>query len=173
MSHLRPGAHLLTGAQLGNFAEVKNATIGERVHMHHFSYIGDATVGAETNIGAGTITMNYDGREKHHTEIGERAFIGSDTLLRAPVTIGDGAATGGGAVVTRDVPPGKLVVGMPARQIRRVASTASATSPPETVTENAASTSRMQNASSGAASTERILTGPAGRRPAGSPETME
>ncbi len=146
MSHLRPGARLLAGAQLGNFAEVKNATIGERVHMHHFSYVGDATVGAEANIGAGAITMNFDGREKHHTEIGERAFIGSDTLLRAPVTVGDGAATGGGAVVTRDVPPGKLVVGMPARQIRRVASAASATTPPGSVTERAALTSRMQQA---------------------------
>jgi bifunctional UDP-N-acetylglucosamine pyrophosphorylase / glucosamine-1-phosphate N-acetyltransferase len=122
MSRLRPGAHLKPGANVGNFGEVKNATIGEQVQMHHFSYIGDATVGAGTNIGAGTITMNYDGKQKHHTEIGERAFIGSDSLLRAPVTIGDGATTGAGAVVTRDVPPGELAVGMPARLIRRIAS---------------------------------------------------
>ncbi|MGZ3600175.1 MAG: bifunctional UDP-N-acetylglucosamine diphosphorylase/glucosamine-1-phosphate N-acetyltransferase GlmU [Ktedonobacterales bacterium] len=122
MSRLRPGAHLKPGANVGNFGEVKNATIGEQVQMHHFSYIGDATVGAGTNIGAGTITMNYDGKQKHHTEIGERAFIGSDSLLRAPVTIGDGATTGAGAVVTRDVPPGELAVGMPARLIRRVTS---------------------------------------------------
>ena len=122
MSHLRPGARLMPGANVGNFGEVKNATIGEGVQMHHFSYMGDATVGAQTNVGAGTITMNYDGREKHHTEIGERVFLGCDTLLKAPVTLGDGAATGGGAVVTRDVAAGKLVVGMPAREMRRVRS---------------------------------------------------
>jgi bifunctional UDP-N-acetylglucosamine pyrophosphorylase/glucosamine-1-phosphate N-acetyltransferase len=115
LSHLRPGARLLPGAHVGNFAEVKNATIGENVQMHHFSYIGDAALGADTNVGAGTITMNYDGRAKHRTTIGERVFLGSDTLLRAPVTVGDDAATGAGAVVTRDVPPGKLAVGMPAR----------------------------------------------------------
>src|SRR5262249_4513815 len=97
----------------------------ENVQMHHFSYMGDATVGAGTNIGAGTITMNYDGHVKHHTEIGEGVFLGCDTLLRAPVSLGDGASTGGGAVVTKDVPPGKLVVGMPARPMRRVTSAAS------------------------------------------------
>lgn len=122
MSRLRPGARLKRGAHVGNFGEVKNATVGEDVQMHHFSYVGDATVGAGTNIGAGVITMNYDGVRKHHTEIGARAFVGSDTLLRAPVSIGDGASTGGGAVVTRDVPPGSLAVGMPARLIRRVRS---------------------------------------------------
>ncbi len=122
MSHLRAGARLMPGAFLGNFAEVKNSVIGEGVDMHHFSYIGDATVGAHTNIGAGAITMNYDGQRKSHTEIGERVFIGCDTLLRAPVTVGNGASTGGGAVVTRDVPPGALVVGMPARMARRVRS---------------------------------------------------
>jgi len=127
MSHLRPGARLATGAYLGNFAEVKNATIGPDTQMHHFSYIGDATVGAGANVGAGTITMNYDGREKHHTEIGAGVFLGCDTLLRAPVTVGDGATTGGGAVVTRDVPPGQLAVGMPARVVRRVRSVAPTT----------------------------------------------
>ena len=115
LSHLRPDAHLKPGAHVGNFAEVKNATIGENVQMHHFSYVGDATVGANTHVGAGAITMNYDGRAKHRTTIGERVFLGSDTLLRAPVMVGDDAATGAGAVVTRDVPPGKLAVGMPAR----------------------------------------------------------
>src|SRR5262249_56655874 len=105
---------------------VKNSTLGENVQMHHFSYLGDATVGANTNIGAGTITMNYDGHAKHHTEIGEGVFLGCDTLLRAPVSVGEGASTGGGAVVTKDVPPGKLVVGMPARPMRRVTSAASA-----------------------------------------------
>jgi len=123
MSRLRPGARLKRGAHVGNFGEVKNATVGEDVQMHHFSYVGDATVGAGANIGAGVITMNYDGARKHHTEIGARAFVGSDTLLRAPVSIGEGASTGGGAVVTRDVPPGSLAVGMPARLIRRVRST--------------------------------------------------
>lgn len=120
MSHLRPNARLRPGANLGNFAEVKNSVIGERVQMHHFSYMGDADVGADTNVGAGTITMNYDGVNKHHTTIGERVFLGCDTLLRAPVSIGDGATTGGGSVVTRDVTPGSLVVGAPARPIRRV-----------------------------------------------------
>jgi bifunctional UDP-N-acetylglucosamine pyrophosphorylase / glucosamine-1-phosphate N-acetyltransferase len=122
MSRLRPGAHLKSGAHVGNFGEVKNSVVGENVQMHHFSYLGDATVGAGTNIGAGAITMNYDGKAKHHTEIGEGVFIGCDTLLRAPVTVGDGAVTGAGAVVTNDVAPGALVVGMPARQVRRVAS---------------------------------------------------
>ncbi len=122
MSHLRPGARLEPGAHVGNFGEVKNATIGRDVQMHHFSYVGDASVGAGSNIGAGVITVNYDGKQKHHTEIGERAFIGSDTMLRAPLTIGAGASTGAGSVVTRDVPPGKLVAGVPARPIRRVKS---------------------------------------------------
>jgi len=127
MSHLRPGARLLPGANLGNFAEVKNSTIGERVQMHHFSYMGDATVGPDTNVGAGTITMNWDGRTKHPTVIGEHVFLGCDTLLRAPVTIGDNASTGGGSVVTRDVPAGALVVGAPARVARRVLSQGQAT----------------------------------------------
>lgn len=119
-SHLRPGARLESGAHVGNFGEVKNATIGAGVQMHHFSYIGDANVGAGANIGAGVVTVNYDGQQKHHTEIGERAFIGSDTMLRAPVTVGDEAATGAGSVVTRDVPRGTLVAGVPARQVPRV-----------------------------------------------------
>ncbi|HET9111189.1 MAG TPA: bifunctional UDP-N-acetylglucosamine diphosphorylase/glucosamine-1-phosphate N-acetyltransferase GlmU [Ktedonobacterales bacterium] len=122
MSHLRPGAHLMPGANLGNFAEVKNSVIGERVQMHHFSYMGDASLGADTNVGAGTISMNYDGRNKHRTTVGERVFLGCDTLLRAPVTIGDDANTGAGSIVTRDVPSGTLVVGAPARLVRRVLS---------------------------------------------------
>ncbi|MDQ3448297.1 MAG: bifunctional UDP-N-acetylglucosamine diphosphorylase/glucosamine-1-phosphate N-acetyltransferase GlmU [Chloroflexota bacterium] len=114
-SHLRPGAHIGRGSEIGNFAEVKKASLGPGTRQHHFSYIGDAQVGARVNIGAGTITANYDGRGKHHTRIGDDAFIGSDTILRAPVEIGEGAVTGAGSVVTRDVPPGKLAVGMPAR----------------------------------------------------------
>ncbi len=114
-SHLRPGARIESGARLGNYAEVKGSTIGEGVQMHHFSYVGDAEIGAGTNVGAGTITCNYDGRRKHRTKVGKNVFLGSDTLLRAPVEVGDGASTGAGSVVTRDVPPGKLVFGMPAK----------------------------------------------------------
>jgi len=83
--HLRKGAHLAQGVHMGNFGEVKNAYLGPGTRMGHFSYIGDATIGEGVNIGAGTITCNYDGKQKHHTEIGERAFIGSDTMLVAPV----------------------------------------------------------------------------------------
>jgi bifunctional UDP-N-acetylglucosamine pyrophosphorylase/glucosamine-1-phosphate N-acetyltransferase len=113
--HLRKGAHLGKGVHLGNFGEVKNSYLGPGVKMGHFSYLGDTTVGAEANIGAGTITCNFDGQRKHRTIIGEQAFIGSDTMLVAPVEIGDGARTGAGSVVTRDVPPGGLAYGVPAR----------------------------------------------------------
>jgi bifunctional UDP-N-acetylglucosamine pyrophosphorylase/glucosamine-1-phosphate N-acetyltransferase len=123
MSHLRPGAHLARGVHLGNYAEVKKSYIGANTQMHHFSYMGDATVGSNVNIGAGAITLNYDGTPiKKQTIIGDNAFIGSDTLLIAPVTVGQGASTGAGAVVKRNVEPGALVVGMPARPIRRVVS---------------------------------------------------
>ncbi|MBI3521964.1 MAG: bifunctional UDP-N-acetylglucosamine diphosphorylase/glucosamine-1-phosphate N-acetyltransferase GlmU [Chloroflexi bacterium] len=118
-SHLRPGAYLERGVELGNFGEVKNARLRTKTKMHHFSYVGDADIGERVNIGAGTITLNYDGVAKHRTTVGNDAFIGSDTLLRAPVTIGEGAATGAGAVVTKDVPPGMLAVGMPARSIKK------------------------------------------------------
>ena len=103
------------GAEVGNFAEVKNSRLGPGVKQHHMSYLGDADLGAGTNVGAGTITANYDGRRKHRTTIGERVFLGVDTMLRAPITLGDDARTGAGAVVTRDVPAGKLAVGVPAR----------------------------------------------------------
>ena len=115
MSHLRPGAHVGRRSEIGNFAEIKNSRLGEHVRQHHNSYLGDAEVGAETNVGAGTITANYDGVRKHRTTIGEGVFLGVDTMLRAPVTLGDGSKTGAGAVVTRDVPAGKLAVGVPAR----------------------------------------------------------
>lgn len=118
--HLRKGAHLARGVHMGNFGEVKNAYLGPGTKMGHFSYIGDATIGAGVNIGAGTITCNYDGERKHHTIIEDGAFIGSDTMLVAPVRIGRGARTGAGAVVTRDVPDHTLAVGVPARMIRRL-----------------------------------------------------
>jgi len=118
--HLRKGAHLARGVHMGNFGEVKNAYLGPGVKMGHFSYIGDATIEAGVNIGAGTITCNYDGERKHPTYIGRDAFIGSDTMLVAPVRIGQGARTGAGSVVTKDVPDYSLAVGVPARVIRRL-----------------------------------------------------
>jgi len=118
-SHLRPGAYLERGVEMGNFGEVKASRLRRGTKMHHFSYIGDADVGERVNIGAGAITMNYDGANKNRTTIGNDAFIGSDTLLRAPITIGEGAITGAGAVVTKDVAPGMLAVGMPARAIKK------------------------------------------------------
>lgn len=119
-ARLRKGAHLKSHVHMGNFGEVKDSTLHEGVKMGHFSYIGNADVGANTNIGAGTITANYDGEKKHPTTIGEDVFIGSDTMLIAPVKLGDGARTGAGAIVKRDVPEDTLVVGMPARAIRKL-----------------------------------------------------
>jgi len=123
-AHLRKGAHLGKGVHMGNFGEVKDSILGPGVKMGHFSYIGNATIGANTNIGAGTITCNYDGEKKNATEIGEDAFIGSDTMLVAPLKLGDRSRTGAGAVVTKDVPADTLVVGMPARAIRKLGSKA-------------------------------------------------
>jgi len=119
-ARLRKGAHLMDHVHMGNFGEVKDSTLRPGVKMGHFSYIGNATVGANTNIGAGTITCNYDGQKKHPTEIGEDVFIGSDSMLVAPLKIGDRSRTGAGAVVTKDVPEDTLVVGMPARAIRKL-----------------------------------------------------
>ncbi len=118
--HLRKGAHLAEGVHLGNFGEVKESYLGPHTKMGHFSYIGNATIGANVNIGAGTITCNYDGEKKNPTEIGDDVFLGSDTMLVAPVKIGDRSVTGAGAVVTRDVPPDTLVVGVPAKEKRRL-----------------------------------------------------
>jgi bifunctional UDP-N-acetylglucosamine pyrophosphorylase / glucosamine-1-phosphate N-acetyltransferase len=117
-SHLRNGTVVESGAHIGNFAEIKASHVESSVRIGHFSYLGDASIGEGTNIGAGTVTCNYDGTAKHRTEIGSNAFIGSDTMLVAPVVVGDGSATGAGSVVTKDVPPGAKVVGVPARAIR-------------------------------------------------------
>jgi len=114
-SHLRVGAHLEKGVEMGNFGEVKNARLGKGTKMHHFSYVGDALVGQRVNISAGVITLNYDGVRKHRTEIGDDAFIGSDSLLRAPIKVGARSTTGAGSVVTKDVPDDMLAVGVPAR----------------------------------------------------------
>ena len=114
-SHLRPGAYLESGVHLGNFVEVKESRFASGAVMGHFGYVGDASIGAGTNLGAGMVTCNYDGKDKHRTDIGENAFIGCDTMLVAPVTVGSGASTGAGAVVTKDVPAGRLAVGVPAK----------------------------------------------------------
>ena len=119
-AHLRKGAHLCKGVHMGNFGEVKDSTLGPGTKMGHFSYIGNAAIGPNVNIGAGTITCNYDGVRKNPTEIGEDVFIGSDTMLVAPVKLGARSRTGAGAVVTKDVPPDTLAVGMPARAIRKL-----------------------------------------------------
>ena len=109
-ARFRPGSEIGAGAKVGNFVEVKNATFEPGAKANHLSYIGDARVGAKANIGAGTITCNYDGFAKHRTDIGAGAFIGSNTALVAPVTIGDGAFVGAGSTINRDVPPGSLSI---------------------------------------------------------------
>jgi bifunctional UDP-N-acetylglucosamine pyrophosphorylase/glucosamine-1-phosphate N-acetyltransferase len=118
-SHLRKGAHLGPGVHVGNFGEIKDSYLGEGSKMGHFSYVGNAQIGKEVNIGAGTITCNYDGEQKHQTVIHDGVFIGSDSMLVAPVEIGENSSTGAGSVVTKDVPPDTVVVGVPARQIRK------------------------------------------------------
>ncbi|MCD1626414.1 MAG: bifunctional UDP-N-acetylglucosamine diphosphorylase/glucosamine-1-phosphate N-acetyltransferase GlmU [Paracoccaceae bacterium] len=110
-ARLRPGAELSEDVHVGNFVEIKNALLHEGAKANHLSYIGDATIGAGSNIGAGTITCNYDGVMKHHTEIGRGAFIGSNTMLVAPVRVGNDAMTGSGSVITTDVPDGALALG--------------------------------------------------------------
>ena len=118
MAHLRGHAEIGPDARIGNFVEVKKSKVGRGTKASHLTYLGDATIGENTNIGAGTITCNYDGVRKNETHIGDNVKIGSDTMLVAPVTVGDGAATGAGSVVTKDVEAGKLVVGAPARPIK-------------------------------------------------------
>jgi bifunctional UDP-N-acetylglucosamine pyrophosphorylase/glucosamine-1-phosphate N-acetyltransferase len=117
-AHLRPGADLGAKAKVGNFVEVKNAKIGDRSKASHLSYIGDATIGSDSNIGAGTITCNYDGFHKHRTIIGSEVFVGSDSVLVAPVEIGDRAFVAAASTVTRDVPADALAIGR-ARQVNK------------------------------------------------------
>jgi len=109
-ARMRPGSVIQERARIGNFVEIKNSELGAGVKANHLAYVGDATVGENANLGAGTITCNYDGVSKHRTEIGKGAFIGSDTMLVAPVRVGDGAMTAAGSVVSEDVPPGALAI---------------------------------------------------------------
>lgn len=117
--HLRKGAHLASQVHMGNFGEVKDSYLGQGTKMGHFSYIGNAKIGTNVNIGAGTITCNFDGTNKNPTEIGSDVLIGSDTMLVAPVKIGNRAKTGAGAVVTHDVAEGEVVAGVPARAMKK------------------------------------------------------
>ncbi|MDY6863914.1 MAG: DapH/DapD/GlmU-related protein, partial [Thermodesulfobacteriota bacterium] len=107
-AHLRPNTLLEKGVKVGNFVEIKKSRLGEKTKANHLAYIGDAIIGSEANIGAGTITCNYDGKRKHQTHIGNRAFIGSNTSLVAPVNIGDETIIGAGSTITRDVPDGNI-----------------------------------------------------------------
>jgi bifunctional UDP-N-acetylglucosamine pyrophosphorylase/glucosamine-1-phosphate N-acetyltransferase len=117
-AHLRGNARMEEGAKVGNFVELKKTKLGRKSKANHLAYLGDATIGENTNIGAGTITCNYDGKNKHETKIGDNVKIGSDTMLIAPVEIGDGAVTGAGSVVTKDVKPNETVAGVPAKLLR-------------------------------------------------------
>ncbi len=107
-AHLRPGSHMKSGSHVGNFVELKKTVLGDGSKAGHLAYLGDATIGAGVNIGAGTITCNYDGAKKHPTTIGDGAFIGSDSQLVAPVSVGAGAYVAAGSSITEDVPPGAL-----------------------------------------------------------------
>jgi len=109
-AHLRPGTYLRKNVRIGNYVELKKAVMGEGSKANHLTYLGDAEIGSRVNIGAGTITCNFDGWKKHKTTIGNDVFVGSDVQLVAPVTIGDGAFIAAGSTVTRDVPPGALAI---------------------------------------------------------------
>jgi bifunctional UDP-N-acetylglucosamine pyrophosphorylase/glucosamine-1-phosphate N-acetyltransferase len=119
LAHLRGNAVMEDGSKVGNFVELKKTKLGKGSKASHLTYLGDATIGENTNIGAGVITCNYDGKSKHETHIGDNVKIGSDTMLIAPVSVGDGATTGAGSVVTKDVHAGELVVGVPATAVKR------------------------------------------------------
>ncbi len=116
-AHVRGESVLANEVRVGNFVELKNARLDKAAKASHLSYVGDATVGEEANVGAGTITCNFDGKRKNRTKIGKRAMIGSNSSLVAPVEIGDDALTGAGSVVTKDVPAGERVAGNPARPL--------------------------------------------------------
>jgi bifunctional UDP-N-acetylglucosamine pyrophosphorylase/glucosamine-1-phosphate N-acetyltransferase len=120
-AHLREGTRIGARAEIGSYSEIKRSAIGAGSRMHHFGYVGDALVGEDVNIGAGTVTCNFDGTAKHQTVIEDGAFVGSDTMLRAPLTVGEGSTTGAGSVVLEDVPPGTTVAGVPARVLRGAA----------------------------------------------------
>lgn len=119
-AHLRGRARMEEGSKVGNFVELKKTKLGKGSKANHLTYLGDATIGENTNIGAGTITCNYDGKHKHPTKIGDNVKIGSDTMLVAPIEVGDGAVTGAGTVATKDIPENTLAVGQPARIIRKL-----------------------------------------------------
>lgn len=118
-SHIRAGGQIKDDVHIGNFVEIKNSKLGQGSKVGHFSYIGDAILGTNVNVGAGTVTCNYDGKNKHSTKIGDNVFIGSDSMLIAPLTIGEGSSTAAGAVVTKNIPPNHLAVGMPAKNSPR------------------------------------------------------
>jgi bifunctional UDP-N-acetylglucosamine pyrophosphorylase/glucosamine-1-phosphate N-acetyltransferase len=118
-ARIRPGTRLAAEVHIGNFVEIKKATVAQGSKINHLSYVGDATVGARVNIGAGTITCNYDGANKHQTVIEDDVFVGSDTQLVAPVTVGAGATIGAGSTITKDTPPGELTLSRSPQQTRR------------------------------------------------------
>jgi bifunctional UDP-N-acetylglucosamine pyrophosphorylase/glucosamine-1-phosphate N-acetyltransferase len=121
-THLRKGTHLSHGVHVGNFGEIKQSYLGPDTKMGHFSYVGDAVIGANVNIGCGTVTCNFDGVNKNRTEVGDDVFLGSDTMLVAPVKMGAGSKTGAGTVVTKDIPADSLAVGVPAHIVRNQSS---------------------------------------------------
>lgn len=121
MAHLRGGAVTREGSRVGNFVEMKKSTLGQGSKASHLTYLGDATIGENSNIGAGTITCNYDGKKKNQTRVGSNVRIGSDTMLVAPLSVGDGAVTAAGSVVIEDVPAGTLVAGVPAKVKKKLA----------------------------------------------------